>query len=205
MTSQPIHQRAHGGDRLRYLTDGVFAIVMTLLVLELPAPEGDDVGRAIVHALPKLAVYLLSVAVLGGMWFRNRTESEFIARANHAYSWLTFAWLAVVALIPWSASVMMGHPRSGPAVATFTINAMLAAALQQGSWWYATGPHGLIDDLPVRLLRASRLVGWIPVADFGLALVVSVVSPIAALILNLLAPLAYITGVLYRLLARLSR
>jgi len=205
MTSEPIHRRAHGGDRLRYLTDGVFAIVMTLLVLELPRPEGDDVGHDIIHALPKIAVYVLTIAVLGGMWFRNRTESEFVARSNHTYSWLTFAWLAVVALLPWSASLMMEHPRSTPAVATFTINAMLAAAIQQGTWWYATGPRGLVDDLPVRVRRASRLVGWIPVIDFGIALIVSTFSPLSALILNLLAPLAYISGVLYRLLARLSR
>lgn len=208
MTASPppaIHQRSHGGDRLRFLTDGVFAIVMTLLVLELHVPEDGDVGRQIVHTLPKIGVYLLTVAVLGGMWFRNRTESEFVGRANHTYSWLTFGWLAVVGLIPWSASVMMQHPRSGAAVATFTVNALVAAAMQHISWWYATGPRDLVDDLPPKMLRASRWVGLIPVVDFGIALAICAVSPITALILNLVAPLAYITGLLYRLLARWSR
>ena len=99
--SDALHRRTHSGDRLRYLTDGVFAIVMTLLVLELRVPEASDqdLSRAILHTLPKIAVYLLTVAVLGGMWFRNRTESEFVSNINHVYNWLTFAWLAIVALL----------------------------------------------------------------------------------------------------------
>ena len=90
-------------------------------------------------------------------------------------------------------------------MAAFTTNALVAAALQQLTWWYATGNRGLIGEAPERMLRASRFVGWIPVVDFAIALAICPQSPVTALVFNLLAPLAYITGLLYRLLARLSR
>jgi hypothetical protein len=56
-----------------------------------------------------------------------------------------------------------------------------------------------------RLVMWSRLVGLLPVVDYAIAMPVSLLSPVAALVIDLLVPAAYVGGLLYRLLYRLSR
>jgi uncharacterized membrane protein len=205
---QDLHPRQEGErDRIQMLTDGVFAIAMTILVLELkpPSVEIGPVGSTLRGMAPMLLVYGLTFLVLGGMWFRHRIEFTFIARVDHPLAWLNVGLLGFVALVPWSASLVGQHPAAHITVLLYNVNLAAATLLQQAGWLYATGRHHLTGAMPAKLVRWSRLVGLLPGIDYSIAAVVSLISPTVALVIDLAVPVAYSSGLLYRLLYRLSR
>ena len=111
--SRILHPRLEGErDRIQALTDSVFAIAITLLVLDLKPPpvEVSALPSTLRGMVPMLLVYLLTFLVLGGMWFRHRTEFTYISRVDHPLAWLNLGLLGFVALVPWSASLVGQHP-----------------------------------------------------------------------------------------------
>lgn len=203
-----LHPRQAGEHgRIQALTDGVFAIAMTLLVLDLKLPAVADagLGDALRAMVPRLLVYFLTMLVLGGLWFRHRTEFLYLTRVDRPLIWLNLAVLALVALAPWSASLAGQHHNSSLAVAVFNVNMVMAWLLQQAGWLYATGRQRLVGSMSPRLVRASRIVGFVSVVDFTVAAASAWFSPVAALVIDLAAPLMYVTGASWWLLHRLSR
>ena len=69
-----------------------------------------------------LGAYGLTFLVLGGMWFRHRTEFTFIARVDRPLAWLNVGLLGFVALVPWSASLVGQHPTSHLTVFVYNVN-----------------------------------------------------------------------------------
>jgi uncharacterized membrane protein len=205
---QDLHPRLEGErQRIQSLTDGVFAIAMTILVLELKPPRvaPSGLGPSLRGLVGLLLVYFLTFLVLGGMWFRHRMEFVYIRHVDHPLAWLNLGMLGFVALVPWSASLVGQQPGAHLTVIIYNVNLAAATLLQQLGWLYATGRGHLTGAMPAKLVKWSRLVGLLPVADYLVAVPVSLASPAVALGLDLLTPLAYIGGLLYRLLYRLSR
>src|ERR1700744_1559601 len=91
--------------RIETLSDGVFAIVMTLIVLQIAVPGGpvQELGGELRALVPTILAYALTFLTLGTLWFGNRTQSELIRRADHPMVWLTLLMLLIVALVPFSA------------------------------------------------------------------------------------------------------
>src|SRR6187549_1393686 len=99
-------------DRLETLTDGVFAIVMTLLVFDLrppnPAYVSDEAAmmREIAQLLPSFASYLISFIILGVYWVGHHSQFQYIRRGDQMLLWLNIVFLMCVALVPFSAGLM---------------------------------------------------------------------------------------------------
>src|SRR5437879_3563296 len=101
-------------NRLETLIDGVFAIAMTILVLEVRAPEtvgpgglAGDLGGL----WSRFAAFFISFIVLGVYWFANHQVFHFVVRVNRTLVWLNILFLMGIALVPFAASVMGGYPR----------------------------------------------------------------------------------------------
>jgi uncharacterized membrane protein len=206
--SRNLHPRLEGErERIQALTDGVFAITITLLVLDLkPSPVTiSGLPSTLRGMVPMLLVYALTFLVLGGMWFRHRTEFTYISRVDHPLAWLNLGLLGFVALVPWSASLVGQHRDAHLTVLVYNVNLAAATLLQQLGWLYATGHRHLTGAMPPRLVRWSRMVGLLPAVDYLLAVALSFVNPLLALAIDVVVPLAYLTGLRYRLLYRLSR
>ncbi|MFM9424191.1 putative membrane protein [Variovorax sp. GrIS 2.14] len=122
-------------NRLEALTDGIFAVAMTLLVLDLRIP--DEIGRptdeaSLVHALwaltPKLIPYLLSFYLLGVSWLsliKVRSRSEFVGAG---YARWCLLYLLFVTLLPFSTVVMGRFTAYAAATALYAANIGLVAA-----------------------------------------------------------------------------
>ena len=97
-------------NRVEALTDGVFAIAMTLLVLELGMPviTGGPVNTELLRRLfelwPKLLVYVLSFVLLGMTWVHHRLMFHYIERSDGKLAWMNIIFLMFVALVPFAAS-----------------------------------------------------------------------------------------------------
>ena len=114
MTSQYNELSGQSVERLKALADGVFAVAMTLLVLDLRLPEGEaDDNAALWHQLqhlgPQFAAYLLSFTMLGTFWLAQHTFLERCRRSDRMLSWATLGFLFFVSTLPFSASTLAEH------------------------------------------------------------------------------------------------
>src|SRR5215475_7232925 len=102
-------------ERIAGLSDGIFAVAMTLLVLELHAPaheaiHGEHELRAALLALaPKLLVYLMSFLTLGIFWVGQQTQLNHLERSNRNLAWIHLAFLFAVTLTPFSTALLGEH------------------------------------------------------------------------------------------------
>jgi uncharacterized membrane protein len=114
--------------RLEALTDGLFAVAMTILVLDVRLPDdfqpADQAAltRALFALWPKLFPYALSFYVLGSTWLANvklRSHGEFVDK-RCAYWWLLYLFLATC--LPFSTSVVGRFFHHGPAIWLYSFN-----------------------------------------------------------------------------------
>jgi uncharacterized membrane protein len=106
-------------DRLIALSDGVFAIALTLLVLELalPGASANLHGRALTESIlatwPTVLAYLTSFAVIGIFWQGHNQMFQHLERYDGGLMWLAFLQLACVAFLPFPTSVLGEHGGDG--------------------------------------------------------------------------------------------
>lgn len=129
--------------RIEALSDGVFSITMTLLVLKLEVPEvmhhssNKQMLQQLLALWPQLATYIVTFLIAGGFWFLHHLTFHFIRFANGALLWLNLLFLMFVALLPFSAG-LMAHLFIHPVSQLFYFgNELLIALLLCGHWSYA--------------------------------------------------------------------
>ena len=94
--------------RLSGLSDGIFAVAMTLLVLALAVPtikevsSDSDLWQALLNLVPGLVTYFMSFLTLGIFWVGQQTQLSQLERSNRDYTWINLAFLLFVTLVPFS-------------------------------------------------------------------------------------------------------
>jgi len=189
-----------GMGRILALSDGVFAIAMTLLILDIavPATTSDThLPKALLKLWPEYLAYFLSFVVIARFWVAHHLYFRLIGRYDSVLVWRNLLLLMFVAFLPFPTAVLGAHNGSPPAAILYAAAVVLAGTASLASWWYASGRGRLlrpgIGRAQVRALRARSLVG--PVF-FALTLPVAAFAPYAAEALWFLAfPLTRITYV----------
>ena len=183
-------------NRLETLADGVFAIVMTILVLDLHVPETIGPGgltEDLVALWPRFATYFITFIVLGIYWFAQHQVFHFIARVNRTLVWLNIVFFMGVALTPFAASLLGRYPDDRVALTFYGVLLALLALLGYLIWWYMTGDRGLVDvELDPRLVAKIRM--WLlggPAATV-LAIGLAFVNTFLSLLVYLILPAIYI-------------
>jgi len=186
--------------RLEALTDGVFAIVMTLLILELSIPEiahpslQAELPRRLLELWPKLYSYVLSFLVLGILWTLHHRSFHYIKRSDIALVWLNIVFLMFVALLPFSTSLLGNYVTEQLSIVIYAINISLAVAMRLIIWTYATGKYRLVDsDISPRLVKWDKSIQIGFLLTFMLVIGVSFINVTAAfslLVLLLVAAIA---------------
>ncbi|AIS01670.1 TMEM175 family protein [Streptomyces glaucescens] len=111
-----------GPERLIALADGVFAIAITLLVLDLAVPRDLDSGQyheALRELLPDLGAYALSVLVLGGFWHGHRTIFRWVRQVDGQLVALSLLGLGAAALVPFPTRLISDYGREPVSVAIY--------------------------------------------------------------------------------------
>jgi uncharacterized membrane protein len=194
--------------RLNSLSDGVFAIVLTLLVLQIAVPHGS--ASALPHNLallvPTLLAYCLTFVTLGTLWFGKRTQSESVVKADHPFVWLTLLMLLIVALVPFSAGLLGRYPTTRIAVVIYGLHLTLVFAMHGCIWLYASfRPTLLRAGISRRYLKWSRLAAFAAAMGYAIATGLGAISPIAGLVGYLVVPVPFVVGLYYRGLASIDR
>jgi len=196
MTSKRDRTRGLPANRLETLADGVFAIVMTILVLDLRVPEtlgSGGLAGELAALWPRFATYFISFFVLGVYWFAQHQIFYFLARVNRTLVWMNILFFMGIALVPFAASLLGSHPDDRLAIAFYGILLGLLALLGYVIWWYMTGDRGLVDQrldpVLVRKIRAWFLGGP---AVMPVAIGLSFVSTFLSLLVYLVLPVIYL-------------
>src|SRR4051794_5919308 len=186
-------------NRLEAFSDGVFAIAITLLVLEIHVPEHPKEGlaRALLDQWPAYASYVVSFFVIGIIWINHHAVFDHLVRVDRALLFLNLLLLFGVALLPWPTNVLATYMQEGGAdervaAVLYTGVMTLMGASFGALWTYATRHRRLLDDSlsaeEIRL-RTRRFTIGAPVYAF--AMLVGLVSAAACLVINALLAVYY--------------
>jgi uncharacterized membrane protein len=94
--------------RIEALTDGIFAVAMTLLVIELKLPDTQvpaDLANGVVHLIPKFVAWIISFFVLGIFWFSHHRLFHYVKHVDETLVWLSILYLSLVSLMPFSSAI----------------------------------------------------------------------------------------------------
>jgi uncharacterized membrane protein len=136
--------------RIEAFSDGVFAIAITLLVLELKAPDPEDgLWQGLVHEWPQFAAYLTSFFIIGIMWVNHHSMFRAIVRSDRMLMFLNLLLLLWTSLLPFPTSLVAEHLRDGGtdasvAAAVYSANLTLAAIAFSLIWMHAVRGGRLI-------------------------------------------------------------
>lgn len=184
-------------------SDGVFAIAITLLVLELGVPAGseDDLLGSVLDQWPSYLTYLVSFSTIGAVWLEHTVITEFLDRATSALIRLNLLLLMVVSFLPFPTRLLgeyIGEDEAARvAVTVYGLNLLLVATVVSVLWRYAVHDgliHADMSDADVQTLTKRLTPGvagyvvligaglFVPVlALFGyLAIAVYFIVPVAA-------------------------
>lgn len=140
-------------ERIAALSDGVFAIAMTLIVLEIGVPEirgihtDAELWTALLSLGPRFVTYFLSFLTLGIFWNGQQTQLHHFARANRHLAWIHLAFLASVALMPFSTSFLAEFISFRLALLLYWLNLALLGVILYASWAYARRAGLVRDDV----------------------------------------------------------
>jgi uncharacterized membrane protein len=138
-------------ERLAALSDGVFAVAMTLLVLDLRTPAAasihndTDLLLALRMLAPQLLVYMMSFLTLGIFWVGQQTQLNHFSGTDRDLSWVHLAFLFVVSLMPFSTSLMSAFISYRVALLIYWLNILLLGVALLVSWRLALR-HGLVNE-----------------------------------------------------------
>jgi uncharacterized membrane protein len=130
-------------ERLAALSDGIFAVAMTLLVLDLRTPAHSAVHdeRTLWYALgalgPQLLPYLMSFLTLGIFWNGQQAQLNCFERSDRHLTWIQLAFLFGVTLMPFSTRLLSEFIRYRVALLCYWGNVLLLGAVLYAGWRYA--------------------------------------------------------------------
>ena len=147
-------------ERLCALGDGIFAVAMTLLVLDLRVPAAEavhsegDLWPVLAALGPRLLIFLMSVMTLGIFWVAQHTQLNYFARADRNLAWIHISFLCAVALTPFSTSLLAEFIHYRTALLVYWFNIFLLGLTLYWSWSYATRARLLSDEVRAEIHHA---------------------------------------------------
>lgn len=113
--------------RLEAFSDGVFAIVITLLILDIRIPEVQPTALrpALVHMLPQILTYIMSFFIVGLYWHLHHQVAAEIKLIDGAFIWLNLVWLLFVSVLPFPTALLGRYPLQPIPLTIYGINLIL--------------------------------------------------------------------------------
>lgn len=187
-----------GDGRIASLVDGVFAIVMTLLVLGIDPPRvsreelDETLVREVLRLWPRIAAFAVSFLVLAIYWMAHHTQFPFLRRVDWALLWLNMLFLMAVCLVPFTTHLVGHYGSEGIGLWLYGANFILISLLLLTHWRYAAWKGLLreeVDGKFVTSVTRKMLIG--PVLYLA-AIAVSFLDSRLSLIVILAVPVLHV-------------
>jgi uncharacterized membrane protein len=188
-------------NRIEALADGIFAVAMTILVLELHVPDlgaGATDGRllsALEGLAPKAFSFASGFVILGTLWIGHRYQFHYIRCSNRTILWINLVFLLTISFLPFVVALIgtYGEMRVACILYGSTLVAAMACLLVQ--WLYANGPSRRLvrRALPREVFLGLRNRVLMGMVGYGGGLLLALVAPPrASLICYATTPLLYL-------------
>lgn len=163
--------------RLITLIDGVYAVALTLLVLDLKLPQNTGLVSGLRQMLPGFLVYLITFASVAGYWMIHHGTFRHIAHGDGQLVFLSLVNLLFVTLFPLSASIVGAHPLEPLATVCLSANSLLYCISAWSIWSHAAANrHLLAEEADYRRLQQAERMMLFVAAGLILAIPMAFVS-----------------------------
>ncbi|MFH1836911.1 MAG: TMEM175 family protein [Candidatus Omnitrophota bacterium] len=171
--------------RIEGLSDGIFAISMTILILSFevvlrhPAAMGEkQLLDSLFSLLPDLLHYVESFILLGVFWFLHHQQFHYIKKTDAVLVFINILGLMFVGLVPFTTVMVSDYGQLRPAALLFEINLLLAGLTFFAHWVYATGKNRLIEEhLDAGIIKYYKMRNLIIPALSFCAMAISLLNP----------------------------
>ena len=174
--------------RLEAFSDGVFAVAITLLILEINVPAGEDLWHQLREEWPSFASFFVSFWVIGVIWVNHHGLLDHLKRTDRPVLYINLLVLMTVVFIPFSTALMAEHLKTGAderVAAIVYALAFLAMSLSFNVFWTYVVKHrrelGVkIPDEEVRRMSLGFMAGT-PI--YAVAVLLAFISPAVVLVM----------------------
>jgi uncharacterized membrane protein len=174
--------------RIEAFSDGVFAIAITLLIIEIGVPHVDadeSLGAALWRLWPSYSAYILSFITIGIYWVNHHAFFRLFHSTTHAFLMVHVVFLMALAFLPFPTAVLGEYMKDDDhrqdAVSLYTLGLLLPAVGWFLVWWYGQ-LRGLLDDsLHPRYIRFANRQYIFSMFIYSLAFGLSFIEPWVAL------------------------
>ncbi len=157
-------------ERLGTINDGVIAIIITILVLEIQVPEGHDFGAegasSLMHKMSRdIMMYLLSFSLIGVFWLQHHVIFHYVARTDRTFVFLNGLFLFLLSLSPFTTKLAGTYRGVKFAEVVFGINLLLSGVMLLVMWRYVVRKQDLLrKPVAIAVVRSmSRRIMIAPV------------------------------------------
>jgi uncharacterized membrane protein len=161
--------------RLEAFSDCVFAVAITLLILDV-RPEGNGLSgwEMLSHDWHKILVYLLSFVMVGVYWVSHHHMMHFVSATDRAFLWINLFLLLVIVFIPYAAALLSASHADPSAIRIYGATLILTNLTGTALWGYATQNHRLANPvMPSSFARFVLGIHSAPVLVYGLGIAVA--------------------------------
>jgi uncharacterized membrane protein len=176
-----------GKHRFDMMVDGVFAIAMTLLVLDLRIPEhirGPDLLASLVEMVPKFVTYGMAFCTLGVIWIGDMICTRPFRRVDLPHMILNVVALLFVALIPFTSGLMGSYPDNSIAVGVYGINIFVVVLMYAISMTRVPG-RLCSHTMDLLFVKDATSLIWSFVIGAAAGPFIAIFSPRSAFYLNI--------------------
>lgn len=191
-------------ERVLFFSDAVFAIVITLLVLEIKVPhiehapgEPPAIGHALTELIPKFLGFIISFFIVGVLWIEHHRIFRFIGTYDVGLILRNLIFLLFVAFVPFPTALFSEYFRSQPAFALYVASFAAAAIAKIWIWGYAVKNReklmvAEVDGETIKQIsRRSWAVPIVCVISIGLSFIAIAFGGFAFPLIPLVAHLLY--------------
>lgn len=173
--------------RLESLTDGVFAIIMTILVFNISVPElllftegeyaSERLSNRLLDLWPHIFSYVISFVTLGVYWVAHHRIFRWIVNVDRPLIWINISFLMTIALIPFSTNLVTQYRDQQNSILVYSFNSILAGIIIYSLYHHAKGNRELVDNrihILTRNLSGKRILATILTYSIAIALFIHI-------------------------------
>jgi len=147
-------------ERLAAISDGLFAVALTFLVLDLHVPNAEQVhgeqglANALLALAPRLVPYVMCFLTCGIFWVGQQTQFNLFTKSDRNLTWIHIAFLFAVTLLPFSTALLAEYLTFRVALLVYWFNVLLLGLGLYASWTYAERA-GLVQEAVTPEMNAA--------------------------------------------------
>jgi uncharacterized membrane protein len=147
--------------RIESLSDGVFAIVLTLMVFQIRIPDIDaaheqhDLWPRLMHQAPEFYSYAISFIIVGIYWVAHHNMYHLVKRSTRPLLWMNLVFLMFIGFLPYSVALVGRYYDVRKIMILYSAHLMIISSLLFLKWWYVTrGANLLVAPLSKEFVRS---------------------------------------------------